>query len=62
MNIVLTAHFFGTNPPYKQASPGRLIRPTNVAAVSCQELLPVSSHDGWHAAGGDVAVHALAAV
>ena len=25
--------------------------PTKVAAVSCQEVLPVSSHDGWHAAG-----------
>jgi hypothetical protein len=46
MNIVFTTHFFGTNPPYNTANPGTLINPTNVAAVNCHELEPVSSHDG----------------
>src|SRR5664279_482479 len=61
MNMVFTTHFFGTRPPYSRARPGTLIRPTKVAAVSCQELLPVSNHDGWQAAGAAVAVHVLVA-
>jgi hypothetical protein len=34
----LTAHFLGTIDAYSTASPGRLIRPTNVAAVICHVL------------------------
>src|SRR5579875_2117729 len=46
MNMVLTTHFLGTSPPYSTARPGRLMRPTKVAATSCHELSPVSNHDG----------------
>src|SRR5579875_3266294 len=46
MNMVLTTHFLGTRPPKRQARPGRLMRPTNVAAVSCQELSPVFNQAG----------------
>ena len=40
--MVLTAHFLGTSPAYSTARPGRLINPTNVAAVSCHDVSPVS--------------------
>jgi hypothetical protein len=43
MKAELIAHFFLTAPPYSSASPGMLISPTSVAAVSCQALSPVSS-------------------
>jgi hypothetical protein len=46
MNIVFTTHFFGTKPPYNNARPGTLIKATNVAAVSCHDVLPVSSQSG----------------
>src|SRR5579863_6504486 len=59
MNMVFTTHFFGTRPPYSTARPGTLIRPTKVAAVSCHDVLPVSSHGGWQALGGDVEVHTV---
>jgi hypothetical protein len=62
MNMVFTTHFFGTNPPYSSASPGTLISATKVAAVSCHDVLPVSSHAGWQPLGGDVAVHVFPAV
>ena len=44
IRIVLTTHFFWTKPPKSTARPGTLMRATNVAAVSCQALSPVSSH------------------
>jgi hypothetical protein len=47
MPTTLTAHFLGTIDAYKTARPGRLIRPTNVAAVSCQVLSPVLSQLGY---------------
>ena len=40
MSMVLTAHFFWTSPAYRTAMPGRLIRPTSVAATNCQALSP----------------------
>ena len=51
--MVFTAHFFGTSPAYRTARPGRLIRPTNVAAVSCQAVSPVSSQFGSEQLFGD---------
>src|SRR5262249_40579522 len=41
--IVYTDPGFCITPPYKAIRPGMLIRPTNVAAVNCQALLPVST-------------------
>src|SRR5580658_3376336 len=38
--MVLTAHLRCTIPPYKTARAGMLIKPTSVAAVSCQALSP----------------------
>jgi hypothetical protein len=46
MSIVLTPHFFCTRPPYNTAMPGKLIKPTRVAAVSCQALSPAFNHCG----------------
>jgi hypothetical protein len=46
MIMVLTAHLRCTRPPYRTARPGRLIRPTRVAAVSCQEVSPAFSQLG----------------
>src|SRR5712691_4887945 len=34
------------SPEYRMASPGTLIRPTSVAATSCQAVCPESSHGG----------------
>ena len=44
--MVLTTHFFWTNPPKRTARPGTLISATKVAAVNCQALSPVFSQ-GW---------------
>ena len=38
--MVFTAHLRCTMPAYRTARPGMLIRPTSVAAVSCQALSP----------------------
>ena len=46
MDRTLTAHFFGTIDAYRQARAGRLIRPTNVAAVNCHVLSPVFNQSG----------------
>src|SRR5215467_4389884 len=45
--IVLMAHFRCTIPPYRTASAGMLIKPTSVAAVSCQALSPELSQCGY---------------
>jgi hypothetical protein len=46
MIMVFTAHLRCTSPPYRTAKPGRLIRPTRVAAVNCQEVSPAFSQLG----------------
>src|SRR5947199_5381472 len=38
--MLLIDHRFCITPPYRTASPGMLIRPTRVAAVSCQAVSP----------------------
>ena len=45
--MVFTDQRFCMTPPYSTASPGRLIRPTNVAAVICQALSPAFSQLGY---------------
>ena len=40
--IEFTDQRFCITPPYRTISPGTLMRPTNVAAVNCHEVLPVS--------------------
>src|SRR5271169_5343066 len=47
MASTFTAHFFWTIDAYRTARPGRLIRPTNVAATSCHVLSPVFSQLGY---------------
>ena len=42
-----TAHFFGTIDAYSTANPGRLIKPTNVAAVICHVLSAGLSQLGY---------------
>ena len=54
INMVLTAHFFWTMPPYSTAMPGKLIKPTSVAATSCQALSPGLSQSGY---GDMVQIH-----
>src|SRR4030081_3749197 len=45
--MLLTDQRFCIPPPYRTARPGRLISPTNVAAVICQALSPGFSHVGY---------------
>src|SRR6267378_6294603 len=45
--MLLTDQRFCITPPYSTARPGRLISPTNVAAVICQALSPAFSHVGY---------------
>src|SRR5206468_3299418 len=45
--IEFTDQRFCITPPYRTTRPGMLIRPTNVAAVSCQALSPGFSHCGY---------------
>src|SRR3954447_21152534 len=47
--MLFTDQRFCMTPPYSTARPGRLIRPTNVAAVSCQPLSPGLSQLGYEA-------------
>src|SRR5580704_3366008 len=47
MASTFTAHFFWTIDAYRTASPGRLIRPTNVAATSCHVLSAGFSQLGY---------------
>src|ERR1700759_3272715 len=42
--MLLTDQRFCITPPYRTARPGRLISPTNVAAVICHALSPGFSH------------------
>ncbi len=44
--MLLTDQRFCMTPPYRTARPGRLISPTNVAAVICHALSPALSQDG----------------
>ena len=44
--IELTDQRFCMTPPYSTTSPGTLIRPTRVAAVSCQAASPGFSQCG----------------
>ena len=45
--MLLTDQRFCMTPPYRTARPGRLISPTNVAAVICHALSPGLSQDGY---------------
>ena len=45
--MLFTDQRFCMTPPYRMARPGRLISPTNVAAVICQALSPGFSHVGY---------------
>ncbi len=45
--IAFTDQRFCMTPPYRTASPGRLISPTNVAAVICHALSPAFSQLGY---------------
>src|ERR1700761_8457286 len=45
--MLLTDQRFCITPPYRTARPGRLIRPTNVAAVICHALSPAFSQVGY---------------
>src|SRR6476661_9465620 len=45
--MLLTDQRFCITPPYRTARPGRLISPTNVAAVICQALSPGLSQLGY---------------
>ncbi len=45
--MLLTDQRFCMTPPYRTARPGRLISPTNVAAVICHALSPALSQDGY---------------
>ena len=47
--MLFTDQRFCITPPYRITSPGTLIRPTNVAAVSCQALSPGFSQAGYGA-------------
>jgi hypothetical protein len=42
--IELMDQRFCIAPPYRTTRPGTLIKPTNVAAVNCQDVSPVLSH------------------
>ena len=44
--MLFTDQRFCITPPYRTARPGRLISPTNVAAVICHALSPALSQDG----------------
>ncbi len=44
--MAFTAHLRCTSPAYRTARAGMLIRPTSVAAVSCQALSPAFSQLG----------------
>src|SRR5258707_9792570 len=55
--MLLTDQRFCMTPPYRTARPGRLISPTNVAAVICHALSPAFSHDGY--ALQDMCLHFL---
>jgi len=46
MTAELSAHFFLTRPPYKMASPGKLMSPTSVPAVNCQAVSPEFTYGG----------------
>src|SRR5947209_1860632 len=45
--MLFTDQRFCITPPYRTASPGRLISPTNVAAVICHALSPAFSQLGY---------------
>src|ERR1035441_10732285 len=45
--MLLTDQRFCMTPPYRTARPGRLISPTNVAAVICHALSPAFSQCGY---------------
>ncbi len=45
--MLFTDQRFCITPPYRTARPGRLISPTNVAAVICQALSPAFSQLGY---------------
>src|SRR5471032_687557 len=45
--MLLTDQRFCMTPPYRIARPGRLISPTNVAAVICHALSPAFSQLGY---------------
>src|ERR1700712_2956536 len=45
--MLLTDQRFCMTPPYRTARPGRLISPTNVAAVICHALSPGDSQVGY---------------
>ena len=45
--MLLTDQRFCITPPYRTARPGKLISPTNVAAVICQALSPAFSQLGY---------------
>ena len=45
--MLLTDQRFCMTPPYRTARPGRLISPTNVAAVICHALSPAFSQLGY---------------
>src|SRR3984893_9512078 len=45
--MLLTDQRFCITPPYRTASPGRLMSPTNVAAVICHALSPALSQLGY---------------
>src|ERR1700693_2968263 len=55
--MLLTDQRFCITPPYRTARPGRLIRPTNVAAVICHALSPALSQVGY--AFQDMCLHFL---
>src|SRR5712671_360283 len=55
--MLLTDQRFCITPPYRTARPGRLIRPTNVAAVICHALSPAFSQVGY--AFQDMCLHFL---
>src|SRR5580700_4865453 len=47
--MLFTDQRFCMTPPYRTANPGRLISPTNVAAVICHALSPALSQLGYAA-------------
>src|ERR1700689_5333256 len=53
--MLLTDQRFCMTPPYRIARPGRLISPTNVAAVICHALSPAFSQCGY--ASQDICLH-----
>src|SRR5438309_5883052 len=44
--MLLIDQRFCITPPYRTTRPGTLIRPTSVAAVICQAVSPLLSHEG----------------